>query len=44
MKKLILLALGAAVLYRVAKYFELSSTDVKKLVPKLKEVKDLVYA
>ena len=46
MKKLILLTVGAAALYQVAKYFEISSwTDVKeKLVPKLKEFKDLVYA
>ncbi len=46
MKKLIFLALGAAVLYRVAKYLEISSwADLKNtLVPKLKEFKDLAYA
>ena len=43
---MIFLVLGAAVLYRAAKYFEISSwADFKdKLVPKLKEFKDLVYA
>ena len=43
---MIFLAIGAAVLYRAAKYFEISSwADFKeKLAPQLKEFKDLVYA
>jgi hypothetical protein len=46
MKKWIYLTIGAAVLYQVAKYFEISSwADLKeKLVPKIKEFKDLVYS
>jgi hypothetical protein len=46
MKKLIFLAIGAAVLYRAAKYFGISSwADLKeKLLPQLKEIKDLAFA
>ncbi len=46
MKKLIFLALGAAVLYRAAKYLEISSwADFKeKLFPQLKELNGLVSA
>jgi len=37
MKKLILLALGGAALYQVAKYYKINSIeDVKKLLPQLK--------
>jgi hypothetical protein len=46
MKKTIFLTIGAVVLYQVAKYFEITSwADFKKkLLPKLEEVKDLVYS
>lgn len=46
MKKMIFLAIGAAALYGTAKYFGISSwADLKnRLVPKLREFKDLVYA
>jgi hypothetical protein len=45
MKKLVLLALGTAALYQVAKYLEIASWDdlKNKLAPKLKEFKNLVY-
>ncbi len=37
MKKLILLAVGGAALYQVAKFYKINSVDsVKKLLPQLK--------
>ncbi|MGZ3899996.1 MAG: hypothetical protein ACXVNM_02830 [Bacteroidia bacterium] len=37
MKKLILITIGAAALYQVAKYYKINSwEDVKKLLPQIK--------
>ncbi len=45
MRTLILLALGATALYQVAKYLGINSwSDLRTKVPKLKELKNMVYS